>query len=1127
MNPRRKYIILTVQIISLIVSGVWLYNDTEKYEPLILVIGLIGTIITTIFYESKKEDKDEKPTVIEKEPEEVSPENLTNIDPEDGEFVGREKDIEELLELIVGRKKRIVSILGTGGLGKTRLAKELGYKLIKDFSGGVWFADLNESKTENGIAKVIHEIFGQHLSSSQIQPADAVVELLKDKGKILLILDNFEQIVELADESISYWVKKLPSVSFLITSRAALKIKNEQQFRLDLINTLPKTENDFNIISKNDSVKLFLGRAKQLRRNFSITPDNAKYINSICNRLEGLPLAIELAASRIKIQSAKDISESLQNQLSLKDDVQDRDKRHSTLEKAITWSFDLLTKVEQEAFLQTAIFKDGFSLEAAKKILTFPPVLGKIDIEEVIGNLVENSLLRTTTKRDTVRFDMFVAVEEFAELHLTKLKGHGYYKDLVDRWADYYVPFIIENNKFLRTKDGNSSLDKTDDELENIFGIQEEYIKLNQPEKAAKAILVFSETMSSRGPALLRVPRLMLSYDAFENKEHGYVGKLALELSKAHLDKGEWNEGELFADVAVNVARKIGDKKDLANSLMQQGKMMKERGYLNRSIYILRKAENLFYEIDNSDNAAVCLTFIAAAQERLGNFKESLKTFQKAENIADANSDLLQKGMIYNRRGLAYWHHGDVKEALKSIKKSQEFSKDAGNRMWVPAHITNTGLYLGDLDRFEEAIECFKKADVIHKEMGTLHWAAVNYGGWGRTLLMRSRGNDIDESVRLLKKAEEFSRKIYYPENIAFHIGDLGRAYFIKEKWLEAFNNISEAVALERRMGANNEHRHFCNLVILAATSEKLNKKDLLWESLVRALHLQQELKIDERHQIRKVREDRLKLIELVSNWKKNYPNEESLNYNGIFKSTVLNPPDVISNIYLSNKRAFELLDKIHDALEVTGYEYPWYSLEEELKEEGKDKIVLFGYGSLLNKLSAKETIKNDAVDKYTPVIAFGIKRLLDYNMPDELRSRSIYEFIENEQSIGLFNARFTGSITDSANGALIEVSLDEIASLRKREVGYDLRPIVCIPWGNQKGKIMNAYTLGCSGRMWKGKMLSDSTILPHKGYYKVCREGASKISNKFLEYFLETSYIADGKTKVKDWEKTINLNEE
>ncbi len=512
---------------------------------------------------------------------------MTNIEPEDGDFVGRGNDIEELSQLIVVRKKRIVSILGTGGLGKTRLAKELGQRLIKEFSGGVWFADLNESKTENGIAKVIHEIFGQHLASSQIQPVDAVVELLKEKGKILLILDNFEQIVELADESVSYWVKKLPLVSFLITSRAALKIKNEQQFRLELINTLPNTESHFNIISKNDSVKLFVGRAKQISRNFIITPDNAKYVNRICSRLEGLPLAIELAAGRINIQSVKDISESLQNQLSLKDDVKDRDKRHSTLEKAIAWSFDLLTEIEQEAFLQTAIFRDGFSLEAAKQVLTFSSVLGEADIEEVISNLVENSLLRTTNKRDAVRFDMFVAVEEFAELHLKKLKGHDYYKNLVDRWADYYISFIIENNKYLRTEDGNSSLDKMDDELENIFGIQEEYIKLNEPKKAAKAILVFSETMSVRGPALLRMPRLMLSYDAFENIENEYVGRLALELSKAYLDKGEWNEGELFADIAVNVARKTGIEKDLANALMQQGKMMKERGYLNRSIYIL------------------------------------------------------------------------------------------------------------------------------------------------------------------------------------------------------------------------------------------------------------------------------------------------------------------------------------------------------------------------------------------------------------------------------------------------------------------------------------------------------------------------------------------------------------
>lgn len=1100
-------------------------------EAIITIIsGIVGTIaavysIKSIRDSSKKKNAKEPAVVETKKPvtpnkSEVLPERETNLTSIDNAFLGREEDIKELKKLILDDDKRVVTILGMGGLGKTRLAKELGFNLRNNYVGGVWFVDLIETTSEAGISKAIFDTFGEDMASSQIDARDAVVELLNDKPKMLIILDNFERIVEFSDESVSYWVEKLPKIDFLVTSRIALRLQVEQQYRLDPLKILPTKGSDFKSIKSNSSVQLFIERAKQKNRNFIIDEQNAPYVNEICNQLEGIPLAIELAAGGISLLTPKEIAKSLDNKLRFKDGIQDRDEKHKTLESAIEWSFQLLSEAEKDVFLQMSIFRDGFTLNAAKNVIKFKADEHFTSINEVVNSLVEKSLVRIFYRNNTNRFDMFVPIEDFAKENLQKLKNKIFIENLVERWSKYYLNFIETQNKELRTKEGSSALENIGEELENVFAIQETNIGLNNPIDSAKIILAFAKTMAVKGPALLRVPRLKLSFDAFKNLDHELIGCLAFELSKAHLDKGEWNEAEMYAEKAVNIAEKNNEKNNLAVALMQQGKMFKERGYLKRSIKVLDKAIVLFRELNTTSNVAICLTYKAATQERLGDFSDALQSFQEAENISEENSDLLQKGMIYNRRGLAYWHHGEVEEALKSIKISQEISKIAGNEMWVPAHKTNEGLYLADLDRFDEAIEKFKEADILHKEKGTIHWAAVNNGGWGRALLMRNTKNDLNQAVELLNKAEEVSRKIYYPENIALHTGDLGRLYFIRENWMESYNLISEAVALERRMGASREHRHFCNLVVLASTCNKLNKKTQEWESLVRATQLKNDLNLDSTHQIRKVREDVERLNIHLNNWNENNKLNKEINYSGIFKNSLLQPPKLISKLEFSESRVFTLLDRVQKMLDITGYEYPWYSLEEELKETKKTKILLFGYGSLLNKVSAKKTINEDSVNNYRPVIGFGIRRLLDYNMPDAVKSRSMYKDVPDPNAIGLFNARFTGSITDSANGALIEVKIEDIESLRQREIGYDLRPLICIPWNNPNGEIIEAYTLGCSGRMWEGKMLSDSSILPHEGYLNLCRVGAEKIGNEFLDYFLETSFLADGKTKIKDWIK-------
>ena len=1055
---------------------------------------------------------------------------LTNIVASSNLFFGRSNDLKKIEELFQSRNRRLVTILGTAGLGKTRLAKEFGRRYNDLFSGGIWFVDLVEATTQTGIAYAIHQVFESELASSQIEPQDAVIELLNDKGPLLLIMDNFEQIVDLAEGSIGYWLKSLPQVYFLVTSRKSLRLVSEQNYRLRPLD-IPTVDREVNVDNYTDysSIKLFIERARSFVVNFKLTDQNIKFISQICRDLEGIPLAIELTAAKIKVMSPRQISARLSDKLKFRDDIVDRDKKHQTLSLAIDWSYQLLQLWEKNAFLQMAIFQDGFDLDAAEKVIDTSSHLESPPILDILNSLLDQSLLKSYEENGEMRYDMYVAIKEFATDAWEKSTNSKHKKNLYERWASYYIPYCENLNLKIRSTEGKEALSRLVSEMENIFTIQECFLELNDPVTAAKAILSFAQTMEVRGPAPLRVPKLMASFNAFENQNNIWCARLAFTLSKAFWARGEWNDGLKYSHIGVELSRNHGTKMELAEAIAQFGHMIHNRGHLRNAIDITEEASQIFLTENQMISVAKCYTKMGSLYERIGNLNKALRNYEEAEKISKAYDDNIEYAMVFNRRGLAYWHHGILKKALEELHNAEEVSKNFGNKAWIAAHQTNQGLVYADLDDFDESIKYFKIADRSHKDLGYLHWAAVNYGGWGRALMMRNEGNDLTKAIKLMRIAEDLAKKVYYPENIAMHVGDLGRAFLMQGKLEDAYQNIKEAIALERLMGANISIRHFSNLVTFSRCCYELGKMNELWESIILALRIKAELGLSENTEVRKTNEDVHHLNSLVLKWgEKQNSLIDEMDSESLEFLHQIRPPKTLFKRENLGSNADLLIKENYKVYARFDYEYPWYDLEEDFQKRNEQKLKLFGYGSLMNKVSANQTISDETSSKFTKALAFGIIRLLDYEMPDEVRKRPLYAGAENSINRALFNARYTGSITDYTNGLIYEVDISEVQSLRDREIGYDLIPIFCISLNSDPNnpEIIHAYALGCSDRAWEGRKLTNSKLLPHVNYYKLCREGAEAISDEFLSYFLDTSYLADRKTTAREWENTLKLKE-
>jgi predicted ATPase len=1045
----------------------------------------------------------------------------TNIKTVDEEFIGRENKIIEIKKTLINEKNRLVTIIGTGGFGKTRLALEVGKELNHKYSGGVWFVNLVDAETETGVAKSIYDAFSQEMTSSQVSAREAIILLLEKREKVLLILDNFEQIVEECSETIDFMLSNLPTVQILVTSTRRLKLSYANLVDIEPLDTIDTSIKDPDELKKNESIQLFLNRSSKINREFDKDIDDLIIINRICNELEGIPLGIELAASRSDLLNIEEIYEGIKsnNYQDLENYSHDKHKKHHSLYAVVNWSFNLLTEIEKELFIQLAIFKTSFTADLAKKIVILENTTYSLNFTKTLDNLVKSSLLKANVNSKPTRFSFPITVYNFGNKRLYELKDAAYISDLIERYGDTYISFLIIENHKSKNILTSKSLKRMHAELENIFSIQELLIKNKSFKKAAEIISFFAEVLSVKGPESIRIKKLRYSYDNIVDRNNIYSCRLAIELSKAYQSRGQYDEGDRFGEKSVSIAREFEDKSILAHALLQLGKMKNVRGYKYLALDHIEESSSLYKDLDDSKYIAITHVIIGSIKERLGFFEESLRYFESALKIAEDNSDTIQIEDIFYRNSLAHWHHGKAKEAIELMCKAQDLAEEVGNDFMKPGHLTTKGLILSDLGKYEEAIESFKIAGEVHKKRGTVHLEAVNNGGWGRTLMMKNKTKEnIAESIEFLEKAEKVSREIFYPENIAFHSGDLGRAYFLNGNVEKALIKTNDAISIERAIGSTNEHRHFCNLIVLAKIANELSKDDLLWESIVIAQRLTIKLNINESYEIEKVRDDYMSLIFLINNWKKSHTSKAEVSDENE-ESVVVKPPSRISKIELDANTSVRILNKIQFSLREKLFEYPWSSIESYTEGKGHTSIKLFSYGSLHNVFSSNSSNGSKPTYSYKPAIGFGIRRLLNYNIPDEILYRPIYQPLAGPNARGLFNVKFTGSITDTVNGVLLDIDIVDISKFRTKEVGYDLIPIICIDWDDHGKEPILAYTLTCPERMFKGKSLTNSELSPHPKYYKICREGAAKISEEFLDYFLESSYLSDNKTLVKDWE--------
>jgi predicted ATPase/class 3 adenylate cyclase len=628
-------------------------------------------------------------------------------------FVGRRGEVARLRELLA--VNRLVTLTGTGGTGKTRLALEVAAESLVDFANGVFFVDLAAIEGDGLLASAIASALGLRESAGEV--IDVLVDHLREKN-ILLVLDNFEQVLQGAASVVDPVLRGAPGVKTLVTSRAPLGLYGEQQFHVPPLG-LPDLEHlpDAPALAQLDAVALFLERAVAVKADFRLNVDNARAVAEIVARVDGLPLAIELAASRVKLLPPERLAARLQSRLPVLTTTSlSVPERQRTLRRTIEWSYELLNPQQGRMFARLAVFAGGAGLDAVEAVVNPDQELG-IDTVDALTALVENNLIRTVDAPDAdSRFAMLETIREYglerlAELgeeSLVRRRHAEHWIDVAEQACDALSgPDQATWSRHLEPDHDNFrsaltwALQSGEAELGLRLGTAlRDFWRLGSHVREGVRWLSDVLALPAAAPmTLLRARALSAAGDL-----HGWIDDPEAFLR--------------FAEEALLIFREAGDARDLAAPLQNLGWAQLQTGHLEAAAATLSEAKHLDLELGNlpaAANAMMGLGVLAVIEGRPSEarplYEDALETFKDLGNTYYVG--LVQCMLAQCDRNEGNYDAAEDRIIL-GLSAYQEIENVMGTA-WAIYQFADIALQLGDPER---ALRLVAVSDALLKQVG-------------------------------------------------------------------------------------------------------------------------------------------------------------------------------------------------------------------------------------------------------------------------------------------------------------------------------------------------------------------------------------------------------------------------
>jgi predicted ATPase len=659
-------------------------------------------------------------------------------------LIGRESELAALREMIAVPGVRLITLTGPGGTGKTRLALQVAAESLDTFPDGVWWVPL---ATVSDPALVL-EAIAAALDVRDVpgEPLITILAAYLRTRRTLLILDNLEQIVDAAP-LIGQLIDAAPGLMILGTSREPLRLRAEREFPvapLSVPREVPKVSLDDALASP--AVQLFVQRAQAVKPGFTLDQSNAGDVVAIVRRLDGLPLAIELAAARVRILTPPALLARLDQRLALlTGGARDLPARQQTLRAAIAWSHDLLPLPERALFARLSVFAGGCTLEAAEAICTAAGGL-EIDPLDGIESLVQKSLVRQEeVPGGDTRFTMLQTIHEFAAERLQDLPEAG---DVRRAHGDWFLALAEAVDWSDPTRE-NEWLDRLEAELPNMRQAIEFYQGLGELGAARTMQLVgdLSYFWWVRGHLAegWRIVNRALATPG--DVGSGYRADALWGAAVLAEAQGDLEAARRFHEESLALRREIGDPDRIARSLVGLGVLARQRGDLKEARSLLQEALEALQRAGDASEAAGVLLQLGVIRVLEGDYAEAGPELQESLNLFRKLGDDAGSANALQSLGFLAMSTGDLATAIARFEESLKLWRALGNQRMIATDLANLGEARHLNGELEDAETHLREASELFESLG-------DRGGWGFAisqlgLLALDRGN-AEQARKLL-----------------------------------------------------------------------------------------------------------------------------------------------------------------------------------------------------------------------------------------------------------------------------------------------------------------------------------------------------------------------------------------
>lgn len=799
---------------------------------------------TTALYTRLRTEARKKPSTQSDDPMEkmTTPTVTGSLPHPQTALVGREDERLEVTALL--RHSRSVTLVGMGGIGKTRLASEVAAQVAREYPDGVGMVALESLSEGSQIARQTASVLGLREAPGQT-PLQCVTAYLQQK-RLLLVLDNCEHLIEASAHFVEHLLRDCAGIRVLATSREALGILGETIWAVpalavpDSLRLSHESDIRLSTLADYEGVQLFLQRAQAAQKDFTLTERNGRDVAQICTKLEGIPLALELAASQVRRRPVEEIYSHLDDYLGIQSAGNAISlSRQQTLRATMDWSIDLLSEAERTLLRRLSVFVGGWTLEAAEYVGGQGSGVGEVvgygvrgtgernpnmttpspaptslspnpgppvpaprsltpdpDVLDLLISLVDKSLVLFEEGESGGRYRLLEIVRQYTAEHL---RDSGEMERIQVRHAQYYAAFAEEADQQLYSAAQAQWLNRLETEHDNLRAAL--YAGLRATDDAETALRLtgalwrFWDIHShfSEGRQFLR---LALEQEGAQ-AVIGYRAKAFTGAGAMALREGDFTEARAFHQQSLNILRQIGDKRRIAASLANQGTVAQAQGDYASARTLLEESLSLHRALENKIGICNTLRPLANLAQRQSEFLSALRYIEEGLSLCRELED--QHGISYFLEDFGSLHfiQGQYVTAQASYEESLSLRRQLGDKLGIAFSLGNLGLLAREHEDYTVAQIRFEECTTLFKELGNhwnIAWTMSHQGILAKELGDHSLAQTLlAESLAILRQAGD-----QYGISIALsNLGDLMR---LRGDYVSAHSLLQESLTIRYEM---------------------------------------------------------------------------------------------------------------------------------------------------------------------------------------------------------------------------------------------------------------------------------------------------------------------------------------